>query len=72
MKIVILIALVTVNSIECEAEKGVKYDQYKLVRMFTSGIKDQKTVYEFLTPSKYIIISPQFYILLVYRPHFGT
>ena len=52
IKIVILITLVIANSIECEAEKSVKYDQYKLVRMFTSGIKDQKTVYEFLTPSK--------------------
>ena len=52
IKIVILTALVIVNSIECEAEKSVKYDQYKLVRMFTSGIKDQKTVYDFLTPSK--------------------
>jgi len=50
IKIVILIALVIANSIECEAEKSVKYDQYKLVRMFTSGIKDQKTIYDFLTP----------------------
>lgn len=52
MKIVILITLVIANSIECEAEKSVRYDQYKLVRMFTSGIKDQKTIYDFLTPSK--------------------
>ena len=52
IKIVILITLVIINSIECEAEKSVKYDQYKLVRMFTSGIKDQKTIYDFLTPSK--------------------
>ena len=52
IKIVILITLVIANSIECEAEKSVKYDQYKLVRMFTSGIKDQKTIYDFLTPSE--------------------
>ena len=52
IKTMILVALVIANSIECEAEKSVKYDQYKLVRMFTSGIKDQKTVYDFLTPSK--------------------
>jgi len=58
MKIVILIALVIANSIECEAEKSVKYDQYKLVRMFTSGIKDQKTVYDFLTPKVDFWTSP--------------
>ena len=30
----------------------IQYDQYKLVRMFTSGVQDQRALYDYLIPSK--------------------
>lgn len=35
-------------------EEKTYFDQYKLFRMYTTGVQDQKGLYEFLLPSKLI------------------